>query len=76
MQAVYAYHSQVYDPAYEKKDDEPETFVSDPGFIKWIEARARTYGYRIGAEFGEPLLYRHGPLRTDDLVRFLGLDPA
>jgi bacillithiol biosynthesis deacetylase BshB1 len=71
MSAVQAYHSQVYDPAYEKEDDEPETFVSDPGFMRWIEARARTFGYRIGAEYGEPLLYHHGPMGTDDIVRML-----
>jgi len=76
MKAVRAYHSQVFDPAYEKEDDEPETFVSNPGFVKWIEARARSFGYRIGADYGEPFLYRHGPLGTDDLVRFLGKDQA
>jgi bacillithiol biosynthesis deacetylase BshB1 len=72
--AVQAYHSQVFDASYEKGEDEPETFVSDPGFARWMEARARSFGYRIGAEFGEPFLYRHGPIGTDDLVRFLGRD--
>lgn len=74
MNAVLAYHSQVFDPTYEKGHDEPETFVSNPGFVKWIEARARAFGYRIGVEYGEPFLYRHGPLGTSDIVRFLGQD--
>jgi len=39
--------------------------------MDWYDARARTYGYRIGATFGEPFLYRHGPLGTDDLVGML-----
>ena len=44
--------------------DEPETFVSNPAFFAWVEARARTYGYGIGATYGEPFLYRHGPVRV------------
>ncbi|TDI76834.1 MAG: bacillithiol biosynthesis deacetylase BshB1 [Bacteroidetes bacterium] len=71
MQAINAYGSQVHNPDYDADNNEPKTFVSDPGFIKWIEARARAFGYRIGAEYGEPLLYRHGPIGTADLVRML-----
>lgn len=72
--AVEAYRSQVFSPDYEQEEGEPETFVSNPGFMKWMDARARSFGYRIGAEFGEPFLYRHGPIGTDDIVRFLGAD--
>jgi bacillithiol biosynthesis deacetylase BshB1 len=71
IEALKAFGSQFYNPDYEPADDEPETFVSNEGFFKWIEARARTYGYRIGAEFGEPLLYRHGPVGVKDLVAVL-----
>ncbi len=67
MKAVMSYASQFYDPG----SDEPETFISNPDFLKWIEARARTYGYRIGATYGEPFLYRHGPMGTDDPVAML-----
>ena len=52
-------------------DHGPETFISNPAFMDWYDARARTYGYRIGAAFGEPFLYRHGPIGTDDLVGML-----
>jgi bacillithiol biosynthesis deacetylase BshB1 len=29
------------------------TFISDPRFMKYIEARARFYGFQIGADYGE-----------------------
>lgn len=67
--ALRAFKSQFYNPEYES--NEPETFVSNKGFFNWVEARARTYGYRIGAEFGEPFLYRHGPVGVTDLVSIL-----
>lgn len=70
--ALQAFESQFHNPRYES--DEPETFVSNKGFLAWIEARARTYGYRIGAEFGEPFLYRQGPVGVTDLVKMLGRD--
>ncbi len=53
------------------EDQGPETFISNPAFMDWYDARARTFGYRIGATFGEPFLYRHGPIGTDDLVGML-----
>ena len=71
IEALLAFGSQFHNPDYTAADGEPETYVSNPAFFKWIEARARTYGYRIGAEFGEPLLYRHGPIGTDNLVEML-----
>ncbi len=69
--AVRAYASQVFNPEYDPAEGEPETFISNPGFMEWMDARAKTYGYRIGASYGEPFLYRHGPLGTDDLVAML-----
>lgn len=71
IQALQAFRSQFYNPDYRASDDEPETFVSNPGFFKWIEARARTYGHHIGATYGEPFLYRHGPFGVTDLVQAL-----
>ena len=72
IEALQAFQSQFFNPDYEPEADEPDTFVSNPAFFKWIEARARTYGYKIGATYGEPFLYRHGPFGTDDLMRVLG----
>jgi bacillithiol biosynthesis deacetylase BshB1 len=67
--ALQAFESQFFNPGYES--DEPETFVSNPAFFAWVEARARTYGYRVGATYGEPFLYRHGPVGVTDLMRVL-----
>ena len=71
-EALQAFKSQFFNPDYEADTDEPETFISNPDFFRWVEARARTYGYRVGARFGEPLLYRHGPVGVTDLVAMLG----
>jgi|SRR5690554_239683 bacillithiol biosynthesis deacetylase BshB1 len=71
LRALRAFRSQFYDPEYEGAPDEPVTFISNPTFFKWVEGRARTYGYGIGAEFGEPFLYRHGPFGVTDLVAAL-----
>jgi bacillithiol biosynthesis deacetylase BshB1 len=57
-------------------DGGPETFISTPAFLQFVEARARSFGYRIGATYGEPLLYRHGPIGIDDLVQTLGRERA
>ncbi len=69
--ALQAFQSQFFNPAYAPAEDEPETFVSNQGFFEWIEARARTYGHAIGATYGEPFLYRHGPVGVTDLVAVL-----
>ena len=71
MEALLAFESQFHQPNADGESDEPETYISNPGFLAWVEARARTYGYRIGAEFGEPFVYRHGPVGVDDLVAVL-----
>ena len=51
MKTVLAYNSQFFDP--KSKSKEPETFVSQPKFLKYLEARARSYGFKIDREFGE-----------------------
>lgn len=71
IEALQAFKSQFYNPEYESAEDEPETYVSNEGFFKWVEGRARTYGYRVGAEYGEPFLYRHGPVGVQDLMQVL-----
>ena len=72
-QALQCYASQVHNPDYQPKEGEPETFISNPDFFAWIEARARTWGYKIGARYGEPFVYR-GVMGTQDLMGFLALD--
>ena len=69
MAALLAFKSQFYQG--DGGGDGPETYISNPGFLAWVEARARTFGYRIGATYGEPFVYRHGPVGVDDLVATL-----
>ncbi len=55
LESLRAYKSQFYDP----KSNEPETFISNPGFTKLIEARAHELGYAIGAKYGEGFTVRN-----------------
>lgn len=50
MKSVRAYKSQFYNP----NEKGELTFISDPKFIKYLEARARHYGFQIRKEYGEP----------------------
>lgn len=50
MEAVKAYRTQFDSPADSK---EPQTAISTPDFIYFLEARAREYGRSIGVKFGE-----------------------
>ena len=74
IKALQAFESQFHNPDYEPSEDEPETFVSNPEFFEWVKSRARTYGYTVGATYGEPFLYRHGPFGVKDLPSVLGME--
>lgn len=76
MKALLAYESQFHNPDYKRASLESETYISNPDFLASVEARARTYGYPIGATFGEPFLYRNGPIGTKDLVSMLSTSRA
>ena len=54
MRALRAYESQFYNADHAST----ETFISKPSFLRWIEARAKTLGFAIGAEYGEAFQYR------------------
>lgn len=60
MKAIKAFASQFYDPS----STEPETYISKPGFLKMLEARAVEYGHAIGVLYGEGFTVR----------RFIGVD--
>jgi bacillithiol biosynthesis deacetylase BshB1 len=49
QQAIRCFKSQFFNP----ESDEPETFISSEGFQKFLEGRAREFGYVIGAEYAE-----------------------
>ncbi|MEO0895400.1 MAG: bacillithiol biosynthesis deacetylase BshB1 [Bacteroidota bacterium] len=50
-EAILAYSSQFFHPGYES--NEPETYISNGAFWKFLEARARNMGHLVGAELGE-----------------------
>lgn len=50
MKAIKAFSSQVHNP----KSREPETFISKPDFLRYVESRASFYGFQIGKSYGEP----------------------
>ncbi len=50
MKAVQCYQSQFHNP----RSKEPETFISRPEFISYIESRAQVYGFQIDKRYGEP----------------------
>lgn len=57
MKAIRAFKTQFYDP----ESQEPETFISNPGFLKMLEARATEFGYAIGKKYGEGFTVRRYP---------------
>jgi hypothetical protein len=57
MNAIKAFKTQFYDP----QSKEPETFISDPGFLKMLEARATEFGHAIGTKYGEGFTVRRFP---------------
>lgn len=57
MQAIRTFHSQFFNP----ESNEPETYISKPGFLKMLEARAVEYGQAIGATYGEGFTVRRYP---------------
>jgi bacillithiol biosynthesis deacetylase BshB1 len=52
MKSINAYGTQFFNE--KNKSAEPETFISQLNFIKFIEARAKYFGFKIGKDYGEP----------------------
>ena len=57
MKAIKAFKTQFFDP----NSNEPETYISKPGFLKMIEARGIELGHAIGATYGEGFTVRRYP---------------
>ena len=49
LDAIKAYKSQFFNP----DSPEPQSYISGEPFLKFLEARTREHGHRIGVEFGE-----------------------
>jgi len=56
MKAIHAYASQFALGRHQGKG--PETFISRPGFLESIAARASYFGAQSGVAYGEPFLLR------------------
>lgn len=70
--AVRAFASQFHDP----RSTEPTTLLSAKGFLEAIEARARHFGFLIGAEFGEGFVSKRPPKVEDPIAAFEGFEPG
>ncbi|MBL0743672.1 bacillithiol biosynthesis deacetylase BshB1 [Chryseolinea lacunae] len=57
LRALQAFKTQFYDP----NSNEPETYISNPQFMKMIEARATEFGHAIGTKYGEGFTVRRYP---------------
>jgi len=57
MKSVRAFKSQFHDP----ESTEPQTFISDPAFMKMLESRAQELGHSIGVAYGEGFTIRRTP---------------
>jgi bacillithiol biosynthesis deacetylase BshB1 len=62
IKAIKSFKTQFFDP----ESQEPETFISTPRFLKFIECRARDYGHLIHVEMGEGFTCRR-PIGVSDL---------
>lgn len=70
--AIRAFTSQFHDPA----SAEPQTVLSQAGFLASIEARARHFGFMVGVEFGEGFVSRRPPRVDDPVAAFEGFEPG
>jgi N-acetylglucosamine malate deacetylase 1 len=57
MAAIKAFKSQFFDP----ENKEPQTYISNPAFMKMLESRAQEFGHSIGVEYGEGFTVRRDP---------------
>lgn len=57
LKSIQAFKTQFFDP----QSNEPETYISKPGFMQMIEARCIEYGHAIGVSHGEGFTVRRYP---------------
>jgi bacillithiol biosynthesis deacetylase BshB1 len=70
--AIRAFATQFHDP----RSAEPQTFLSQEGFLEAIDARARHFGFLIGVRFGEGFVSRRPPRVEDPVAAFEGSEPG
>ncbi|AQG80157.1 bacillithiol biosynthesis deacetylase BshB1 [Spirosoma montaniterrae] len=66
LAAIKAYQSQFFNP----NSTEPASYISGEPFMKFLEARTREHGHRIGVEFGEGFITKR-MLGVKDLFQLI-----
>ena len=72
LAAMRAFQSQFHNP----QSREPQTVLSQKGFLEAIEARARYYGFMIGVEYAEGFVSKRPPRIDDPITAFQGFEPG
>lgn len=57
MDSIRAYKTQFHNP----ESKEPETFISNPAFLKMLESRAQEFGHAVGVKYAEGFTVRRMP---------------
>lgn len=57
LNAIQAFKTQFFNPG----SKEPETYISNPAFLKMVESRAIEFGHTIGVQHGEGFTVRRQP---------------
>lgn len=70
VEAMLAFKSQFHVPSYQEESDEPQSYISSPEFLRFIEARAQEMGHVIGVTYGEGFT-SHRKLGVKDLSVFI-----
>ncbi len=65
--SVRAYKSQFYDPS----SKEPESYLTSPEFLGFVESRAQEMGHKIGVKYGEGFT-KSRMLSVSDLYDLIG----
>lgn len=70
LKSIRAYSSQFFVEDENRYSEEPETFISRPEFLAFVEDRARYFGAKIGVKYAEAF-YSIDSLGVRDLAAFL-----
>ncbi|GAB2771120.1 bacillithiol biosynthesis deacetylase BshB1 [Rhabdobacter roseus] len=68
--AIMAFRSQFHVPEYKATTDEPASYISNPEFLEFIQARSEEMGHAIGVKYGEGFTTRR-KLGVSDISVFL-----
>ena len=69
-EAILAFKSQFFVPEYQASSTEPQSYISTPDFLEFLEARAIEFGHAIGVKYGEGFTSDRA-LGVSDLTMFI-----